>query len=284
MAEPGYSFEQSRPCTEAEGQCWVCDNYPGCGYGTCYVRCCKVQTVVAGGTPRSCKEAKEWNPTATSGEYTIDPDGDGGMAPFKVYCDMTTDGGGWTLVMKLHKDSNRFVYHSAYWENDDLYNENSTNMDFADAKFRSFTTVPFTQVRVGLSDGTTTNWLTITKAANSMKDVMRGGYQATSLGRNAWKGLVPGGGSLQYNCNLEGFNTYHPCMWDTSPSGVARVRIGIIANQEDDCCSPDSRIGLGGGGAYCGQDPNNQSGNEATCWPLDNGERHQRLHGFIFVR
>ncbi len=36
------------------------------------------------------------------GVYTIDPDGVGGMAPLPVRCDMTRDGGGWTLV--FHHD------------------------------------------------------------------------------------------------------------------------------------------------------------------------------------
>lgn len=38
-----------------------------------------------------------------SGTYKIDPDGNGSVKPFNVYCDMNTQGGGWTLVGK-HKD------------------------------------------------------------------------------------------------------------------------------------------------------------------------------------
>jgi len=41
--------------------------------------------------PRSCYEIKATNPTAQSGEYTIDPDGQiGGDSPIQVYCDMAT--------------------------------------------------------------------------------------------------------------------------------------------------------------------------------------------------
>jgi hypothetical protein len=46
--------------------------------------------------PRTCLDIRTANPAALDGVYQIDPTGSG--TPFAARCDMSLDGGGWTLI------------------------------------------------------------------------------------------------------------------------------------------------------------------------------------------
>ena len=108
-----------------------------------------------------------------------------------------------------------------------------------------------------------------------------GNYRPTNLGRNTWKGLISGS-SLQRNCNKEGFNARIA----DKRYGWPRARIGIIANQENDCNTPDSFIGLGtyfkaNWGSF--HKPKNAAGNLGHCI-ADNGDKNIKAMGYILVR
>ena len=101
-----------------------------------------------------------------------------------------------------------------------------------------------------------------------------GQYRATLLGRDKWKELIGSQGSLQYNCEKEGFNVV------CSRSGHSKARIGIVSENKNSCGSCDSRIGFGTEGY---PDASNTCGNEAVINP-DNGDKHLKAMEYILVQ
>ncbi len=63
-----------------------------------------------------CLDAQSKFPGMSSGVFSIDPDGGGGEAPFDNYCDMDTDGGGWTLIARFsNADAKDWMLDTGDW-------------------------------------------------------------------------------------------------------------------------------------------------------------------------
>jgi hypothetical protein len=210
---------------------------------------------------------------APTGVYTLNAGGPN----WSAYCDMASDGGGWTLVMKVPGRDAGFAYASAIWTDTAVLNEGSTDLSTTPAKFRGFFTLPFQQMRVGMVDGSP-RYLVVPVSATDvgpLNALFAGGQRTTSVGRAAWLGLV-GSPSLQPNCSLEGFNL-------VSGGDYHAVRFGILGNNETDCGTSDSRLGFGGEYNRCGAGADVSSGNVSTCGS-DNGDRDNAFFGYLFVR
>jgi hypothetical protein len=85
-----------------------------------------------------------------------------------------------------------------------------------------------------------TKWIAIDHQASSLFDVIANGtFTATNIAKSKWKSLIVGS-SLQQNCNKQGFNI---------PVGQSNrkmyVRIGLVANDANDCKTCNSCIGFG---------------------------------------
>lgn len=191
---------------------------------------------------------------------------DASQQPYKAFCEMGADGGGWTLVLKIDGNQSNFFFDNPLWTNNAPFNPDKPALDMTEAKLASFWSVPFTEVRVGMNDGKL-RWLVVSLTSTSLLDAIKNGG-STSAGRDAWEGLLASG-SLQTNCNWEGLNRQD------------HVRLGIVGDESIGCGtfpSPDSFIGFGAASNW-----GSPCGNTAHYSP-DNGDRDTKVFGYVMVR
>lgn len=176
---------------------------------------------------RSCAELLQHFPRSRDGVYRIAPAQ--AEAPFNVVCDMTRDGGGWALLLKATGDAT-LGYTASTWTNTSLLNATDLTVIPGNSKYQSFLSLPVTVLR-GELDGflytKTFSGLTALQIFSGNSDIVNY-YPTFNTDAPNW--------STQQNCHTFGVNT---------PYSTARARFGWSANQENDCTSNDTAIGLG---------------------------------------
>lgn len=143
----------------------------------------------------------------------------------------------WHLAMTINGATSTFNYNSALWTNGRTGNFGSGNSKTAWFNTRA------REIRLVMKYGRNTRQVSFRHNTNlSLTQLFKGGHRATGINVHSWRHL--GGNNVfgfQNNCNKQGFNT------------IARggnfqktdIRFGIVMNQERDCNSPDSSIGIG---------------------------------------
>jgi hypothetical protein len=162
-------------------------------------------------------------------------------------------------------------------------NEGKTGLNNKETKLPTYWSTSFKQLCVGMKVNNSVQFIPISYSSNSLYDILAGEkFHSTVISRNTWKSLIAGS-LLQANCGRQGFNVA------AEDKHHARVRIGILGNNEYRCHSADSFIGFGaieaGRRRYCYlRNIVNSCGNSAHCVVGIDGKKEVKAMGYIFVR
>ncbi|XP_028396022.1 uncharacterized protein LOC114520024 [Dendronephthya gigantea] len=229
----------------------------------------------------SCKELLEEDVNLQSGIYHLQSNFSGEKYP--VYCLMDHNfdcgSGGWTLVMKTDGKLSTFTYASPYWTNNKSYavEDGLEGLTEKESKLASYWNTPFKKICLGMTVNGDRRWIVLNYEASSLYSLIADGqYRNTSAGRATWKSLIADS-SLQPFCNQDGFSI-------TKTYNKLYVRIGLYANNQNDCGTPDSCIGFGISYNSCGMTSNITCGNIAQCSGTDRGKRLTAAFGYILVQ
>jgi len=214
--------------------------------------------VCIGGTcsnATSCLTIFQQNPATPDGIYTIDSDGGGGNPPYDVFCDMSNDGGGWTLVANVDDVSDPFFtgFNTVAWESTTLRNTTtiptfSQNVAVS-TKYLSWITLPATDLRIvykndgkfmlceGLSVVDTLDKLFSTVPPN--------GQCAATCGKLTQDRLTPAATIQPIGLNCNDGNQG----WASQAPVAENARIGGL-DADNQCCVMNAFLGAMGDRAY----------------------------------
>jgi hypothetical protein len=98
----------------------------------------------------SCAAILATHPGAADGVYVIDPDGAGGASSFSVFCDMTSAGGGWTLLLSANATSTYFGNASPTWSSTDVTGTTPATVSLStdDYKSAAYSSLSTSEIRL----------------------------------------------------------------------------------------------------------------------------------------
>lgn len=132
------------------GSCEVCEVGAGCAAPSdCETGLCPAGTCTLAA---SCKQILDNGENQASGVYPLGP----GDEAFDAFCDMTTSGGGWTLIARLDSSGSAFVFDSVLWTTaailDDSALQPLVEVGGEEAKLRAFNEVSGGELRLQFVD------------------------------------------------------------------------------------------------------------------------------------
>ena len=178
-----------------------------------------------------------------------------------AFCDMTTSGGGWELVLRAASVSSVFTFDSALWTNAELLNEDVDNRfritADTDSKFSSFIYSPVDEIR-GCLKGRTPDDCKVYSAddlGGSEYTSMQQLFSTAPVGSNGIQfpeSAADAQGWLEIN-GMSCADTSGACNWvgaginlsDDVSTYQAAVRFGILLNNQDSINTANDAVGFG---------------------------------------